>query len=244
MASECVVWWYQRTGSDVPTHPMTALHQAMTRLCQPFKRLRLRRRCFSTEAPARLTIFDVVSAQELSNVPISHIRNFSVIAHVDHGKSTLSDALLTLTGNISDKERRRGQVLDTLKVERERGITVKAQTASMIFEDRRGGDGAATRYLINLIDTPGHIDFSYEVSRSLASCQGALLLVDSSQSVQAQTLANHAKAKALGLEIIPVVTKIDLPNAQPEETALAMGSTFGVDPDSVILTSAKKQVGG
>ena len=194
-----------------------------------------------TSTPATIpSIFDVVSAGELEHIDITNIRNFSVIAHVDHGKSTLSDALLTFTGNISDKERRRGQVLDTLKVERERGITVKAQTASMIFEDRRHNN---KRYLINLIDTPGHIDFSYEVSRSLASCQGALLLVDSTQSVQAQTLANYAKAKALGLEIIPAVTKIDLPNAQPEETALAMSTTFSVDPDTVILTSAKKQIG-
>jgi GTP-binding protein LepA len=186
------------------------------------------------------TIFDVVGNNELGDVDISNIRNFSVIAHVDHGKSTLSDALLTLTGNITDQERRKGQVLDTLKVERERGITVKAQTASMIFEDKRTN---GTRYLINLIDTPGHIDFSYEVSRSLASCQGALLLVDSTQSVQAQTLANHEKAKKIGLSIIPVVTKIDLPSSQPEETALAMGTTFNVDPSDVIFTSAKKNIG-
>jgi len=177
----------------------------------------------------------------LHDVPLERIRNFSVIAHVDHGKSTLSDTLLQLTGNIDEKERRRGQVLDTLQVERERGITVKAQTASMIFDDVRKGKEA--RYLINLIDTPGHIDFSYEVARSLASCQGALLLVDSTQSIQAQTLANHAKACSLGLTIIPVVTKIDLPSAQPEDTALAMGSTFGVDPDGVIMTSAKANIG-
>lgn len=186
-------------------------------------------------------IFEVVKEDALKSIPIENIRNFSVIAHVDHGKSTLSDTLLQLTGNIDEKERRRGQVLDTLKVERERGITVKAQTASMIFDDQRAGREA--RYLINLIDTPGHIDFSYEVSRSLASCQGALLLVDSTQSIQAQTLANHAKACALGLSIIPVVTKIDLPSAQPEESALAMGTTFGVDPDHVIMTSAKANIG-
>ena len=186
-------------------------------------------------------MFAVVKQDELKSIPLENIRNFSVIAHVDHGKSTLSDALLQLTGNIDEKERRRGQVLDTLQVERERGITVKAQTASMIFNDTR--EGKQARYLINLIDTPGHIDFSYEVSRSLASCQGALLLVDSTQSIQAQTLANHAKAKALGLTIIPVVTKIDLPSAQPEDTALAMGTTFGVDPDAVIMTSAKAGVG-
>lgn len=158
---------------------------------------------------------------------------------MDHGKSTLSDCILQATGNISDKDRKRGQVLDTLKVERERGITVKAQTASMIHRDPRDDQ----LYLLNLIDTPGHIDFSYEVSRSLASCQGALLLVDSSQSVQAQTLANFNKAKALDLSMIPVVTKIDLPNAMPDETAKSMSSTFGLDLASVIKTSAKQRLG-
>ena len=192
------------------------------------------------ESIGQTNIFEVVKANALETIPIDNIRNFSVIAHVDHGKSTLSDVLLQITGNIDEKARRRGQVLDTLKVERERGITVKAQTASMIFDDTRHG---GQRYLINLIDTPGHIDFSYEVSRSLASCQGALLLVDSTQNIQAQTLANHAKARALGLEIIPVVTKIDLPSAQPEETAIAMSTTFGVDPDQVIMTSAKANIG-
>lgn len=185
-------------------------------------------------------IFEVVKANALKDIPIDNIRNFSVIAHVDHGKSTLSDVLLQITGNIDEKARRRGQVLDTLQVERERGITVKAQTASMVFDDTRH---EGQRYLINLIDTPGHIDFSYEVSRSLASCQGALLLVDSTQNIQAQTLANHAKARALGLEIIPVVTKIDLPSAQPEESAIAMSTTFGLDPDTVIMTSAKANIG-
>ena len=143
------------------------------------------------------------------------------------------------TGNINEKQRRKGQVLDTLQVERERGITVKAQTASMIYDDERTGQ----RYLINLVDTPGHVDFSYEVSRSLSSCQGALLLVDASQSIQAQTIANHKKAINLGLKIIPVVTKIDLPHAMPIEAALAMEIAFKVDPDDVIQTSAKKNIG-
>eukprot|EP01041_Mallomonas_annulata_P011891 gene11891-24915_t len=186
-----------------------------------------------------ITINELVTAGQLGEIDIDHIRNFSVIAHIDHGKSTLSDSILQMTGNINDKDRKRGQVLDTLQVERERGITVKAQTASMIYVDKRTN----IRYLLNLIDTPGHIDFSYEVSRSLASCQGALLLVDSTQNIQAQTLANYEKAKALGLKIIPIVTKIDLPNAQPEETAICMGTTFGLDPDSVIMTSAKKMIG-
>ena len=196
----------------------------------------------SASSPSSIdSIFDYVKNDQLKDIPLENIRNFSVIAHVDHGKSTLSDCILQLTGNINDKDRRRGQVLDTLKVERDRGITVKAQTASMIYKDKRFGN--EINYLINLIDTPGHIDFSYEVTRSLASCQGALLLVDSSQSIQAQTLANHGKAKTLGLSIIPVVTKIDLPNALPDETALLMSTTFNIDPDCVIHTSAKKGIG-
>lgn len=186
-----------------------------------------------------INIFTAIEEGKVKTMDIDEIRNFSVIAHIDHGKSTLSDAILSFTGNISEKDRKKGQVLDTLKVERERGITVKANTASMIYEDKRTNK----RYLLNLIDTPGHIDFSYEVSRSLASCQGALLLVDSTQSVQAQTLANFGKAKNLGLGIIPVVTKIDLPNSQPEDTALAMGTTFGLDPEGVIMTSAKAGIG-
>lgn len=186
------------------------------------------------------TIYDFVEEKEaFGNMDIENIRNFSVIAHIDHGKSTLADALLRWTGNISEKDRQRGQVLDSLQVERERGITVKAQTASMIFEDKRTNK----KYLLNLIDTPGHIDFAYEVSRSLASCQGALLLVDSTQSIQAQTLANYGIASKLGLSIIPVVTKIDLPNAQPEDAALNVASTFGLDPEDVIMTSAKQQIG-
>ncbi|CAN0040436.1 unnamed protein product, partial [Phaeothamnion confervicola] len=159
------------------------------------------------------------------------IRTFSIIAHIDHGKSTLSDALLVKTGNISEASRRsRGQQMDTLKVERERGITVKAQTASMVY---RGA------YLLNLIDTPGHVDFSYEVLRSLGACQGALLLVDASQGVEAQTLSTFAAARDAGLAIVPIVTKIDLPNAQPDETILSMATTFDLDPESVIATSSK-----
>ncbi len=192
-----------------------------------------------SEPGAENTIYDVVSSSKLDQIPTSHIRNFSVIAHVDHGKSTLSDAILQETGNISEEDRKGGQVCDTLTVERERGITVKAQTASMIFSDTRTNE----LYLFNLIDTPGHIDFSYEVSRSLASCQGALLLVDSTQSIQAQTLATHGKAKSLGLGIIPVVTKIDLPGALIDETALAMSAAFDFCPSEVIMTSAKNKMG-
>lgn len=184
-------------------------------------------------------IFQVISSGDIHSIEIQDIRNFSVIAHVDHGKSTLSDAILQYLGNIDAKTRKKGQVLDNLKVERDRGITVKAQTASMIFNDQR----SHKRYLLNLIDTPGHIDFNYEVSRSLASCQGALLLVDASQSIQAQTISNYHKALKLNLDIIPVVTKTDLPNAMPEETALALEQSFKFDPDKVIMTSAKQNIG-
>lgn len=196
-------------------------------------------RKLSTEPGQLASIHSFVQEGTLHNVDVENIRNFSVIAHVDHGKSTLSDAILQLTGNINAKQKKSGQVLDTLKVERERGITVKAQTASMIFHDGRDGQD----YLLNLIDTPGHVDFSYEVSRSLASCQGALLLVDSTQSIQAQTLVNFEKANKLGLKMIPVVTKIDLPNSQPEDSALAMATTFNLDPEDVIMTSAKQAIG-
>ncbi|KAI0636399.1 GTP-binding protein lepa [Trametes polyzona] len=171
---------------------------------------------------------------KMEDYPCEVIRNFSIIAHIDHGKSTLADRLLELTGTITKQERGTNQqVLDKLKVERERGITVKAQTASM-FHDR--GD---TRFLLNLIDTPGHVDFSWEVARSLAACQGALLLVDASQGVQAQSISVFHVAKEKGLTIIPVLNKIDLPAAQPEVVAKQMEATFGIDPADVIQISAK-----
>ncbi|KAI0707866.1 GTP-binding protein lepa [Earliella scabrosa] len=162
------------------------------------------------------------------------VRNFSIIAHIDHGKSTLADRLLELTGTITKKDKGLNQqVLDKLKVERERGITVKAQTASM-FHERDG-----TKYLLNLIDTPGHVDFSWEVARSLSACQGALLLVDASQGVQAQSISVFHVAREKGLTIIPVLNKIDLPAAQPEIVAAQMQSTFGINPADVIQISAK-----
>ncbi|EMD38064.1 hypothetical protein CERSUDRAFT_134612 [Gelatoporia subvermispora B] len=162
------------------------------------------------------------------------IRNFSIIAHIDHGKSTLADRLLELTGTIERAQKGLNQqVLDKLKVERERGITVKAQTASMVhpFDGRK--------YLLNLIDTPGHVDFAWEVSRSLAACQGALLLVDATQGVQAQSISVFNVAVERGLKIIPVLNKIDLPAAQPEQIAVQMQAAFGIDPEEVIQISAK-----
>ncbi|KAJ7510108.1 P-loop containing nucleoside triphosphate hydrolase protein [Mycena galericulata] len=162
------------------------------------------------------------------------IRNFSIIAHIDHGKSTLADRLLELTGTIKKKEvGKNEQVLDKLKVERERGITVKAQTASMIHTFN------GKHHVLNLIDTPGHVDFAWEVSRSLAACQGALLLVDASQGVQAQTISVFHIAQERGLKIIPVLNKIDLPAAQPERIAAQMESTFGTNPADIIRISAK-----
>ncbi|KAJ8507609.1 hypothetical protein ONZ45_g10039 [Pleurotus djamor] len=152
----------------------------------------------------------------------------------DHGKSTLADRLLELTGTIAAKQSGKNeQVLDKLKVERERGITVKAQSASMFYQLLN------QRYMLNLIDTPGHVDFAWEVSRSLAACQGALLLVDCSQGVQAQTISVYHNARDRGLTIVPVLNKIDLPAAQPERVISQMQSTFGIDPDGVIAISAK-----
>ncbi len=164
------------------------------------------------------------------------IRNFSVIAHIDHGKSTLSDRLLEITGTLSDRERAE-QFLDKLQVERERGITVKAQSASMFYEL----DGQT--YLLNLIDTPGHVDFSYEVSRSLYACQGALLLVDACQGVQAQTMANFYLAFEQELTIIPVINKIDMANARPDKVATELERLFDFEQKDIILASAKAGIG-
>lgn len=164
------------------------------------------------------------------------IRNFSIIAHIDHGKSTLSDRLLELTGTITQRQKKE-QFLDKLQVEKERGITVKAQTASMFYEHE------GTTYLLNLIDTPGHVDFSYEVSRSLYACQGALLLVDAAQGVQAQTMANFFLAFEEDLTIIPVLNKIDLPAADPERITKQVTSLFDFKPEDVIAASAKANIG-
>ncbi|KAI7742409.1 hypothetical protein M8C21_022890 [Ambrosia artemisiifolia] len=173
---------------------------------------------------------------DLSQYPTDRIRNFSIIAHVDHGKSTIADRLLELTGTI---KRGHGvaQYLDKLQVERERGITVKAQTATMFYNNNINESN--TNYLLNLIDTPGHVDFSYEVSRSLAACQGALLVVDAAQGVQAQTVANFYLAFESNLTIIPVINKIDQPTADPDRVKEQLKSMFDLDPSDVLLTSAK-----
>ncbi|KAE8021652.1 hypothetical protein FH972_007523 [Carpinus fangiana] len=180
---------------------------------------------------------------DLSQYPPERIRNFSIIAHVDHGKSTLADRLLELTGTIK-RGHGQPQYLDKLQVERERGITVKAQTATMFHKYNFHGTEISNgqdqpRFLLNLIDTPGHVDFSYEVSRSLAACQGALLVVDAAQGVQAQTVANFYLAFESNLTIIPVINKIDQPTADPDRVKEQLKSMFDLDPSDALLTSAK-----
>lgn len=185
-------------------------------------------RAFSTSA-ALLKVFEF-------DYDASLIRNFSVIAHVDHGKSTLSSRLLEMTGTIPTLAKS-SQILDKLQVEQERGITVKAQTCSMIYQHTDG-----KRYLFNLIDTPGHVDFRNEVSRSLAACQGCLLLVDASQGIQAQTVANFYLAFSQNLSIIPVLNKIDLPTAEPQKVVQQLETSFDISPDKALLVSAKSNL--
>jgi GTP-binding protein LepA len=164
---------------------------------------------------------------------MDHIRNFSIIAHIDHGKSTLADRLIQRCGGLSDREME-AQVLDSMDIERERGITIKAQTAALQYTARDG-----QIYNLNLIDTPGHVDFSYEVSRSLSACEGALLVVDASQGVEAQTVANCYTAIELGVEVVPVLNKMDLPQADPESAKAEIEDVIGIDADNAIPCSAK-----
>lgn len=168
---------------------------------------------------------------------MNHIRNFSIIAHIDHGKSTIADRFIQICGGLADREMSE-QVLDSMDIERERGITIKAQSVTLNYKSRDGNT-----YQLNFIDTPGHVDFSYEVSRSLAACEGALLVVDAAQGVEAQSVANCYTAIEQGLEVVPVLNKIDLPSAEPDRVKHQIEEIIGIEAKNAICVSAKMKLG-
>ena len=173
----------------------------------------------------------------MTEINIDHIRNFSIIAHIDHGKSTLADRFIQICGGLSDREMSH-QVLDSMDLERERGITIKAQCVTLNFKAKNG-----QVYQLNLIDTPGHVDFAYEVSRSLAACEGGLLVVDAAQGVEAQTVANCYTAMEQGVEVIPVLNKIDLPQVEPERVIKEIEEIIGIEAQNALRISAKSGIG-
>lgn len=173
----------------------------------------------------------------LATINMQNIRNFSIIAHIDHGKSTLADRFIQVCGGLSEREME-AQVLDSMDLERERGITIKAQSVSLDYKAKNG-----ETYQLNIIDTPGHVDFSYEVSRSLQACEGALLVVDASQGVEAQSVANCYTAIDLGLDVMPVLNKIDLPAADPERVSQEIEDIIGIEATDACQVSAKSGIG-